>query len=82
MVRRCELKLPDFDLPGVTPTASSWLVELGARVVEGDRLIEITVGEVTVDLSAPASGTFARRCVGIDQPLKTGQLLACIEISD
>jgi hypothetical protein len=37
---------------------------------------------VTVDLSAPASGTFTRRCVRIDQPLKTGQLLACIEISD
>lgn len=79
---RRQLSLPDFDLPGVTPTATSWLADLGARVVEGDRLLEISAGEITVDLSSPATGILARRCVGIDQPLKAGQVLAWIEVSE
>ena len=36
--------------------ASSWLVEPGSAVVEGDRLLEVLAGCVTVDLPAPASG--------------------------
>jgi len=79
---RRQLALPDFDLPGVTATATSWLADVGARVVEGDRLVEISAGDVTIDLSAPASGTFVKRCVAIDQPLKTGQVLAWIELTD
>lgn len=79
---RRQLALPDLDLPGITPTATSWLADVGSRVVEGDRLVEISAGEVTVDLSAPASGILAKRCVGIDQPLKTGQVLAWIEMAD
>ncbi len=79
---RRQLALPDLDLPGVTLTATSWLADVGSRVVEGDRLVEISAGDVTVDLSAPASGVLARRCVGIDQPLKTGQVLAWIEVGE
>ena len=79
---RRQLALPDLDLPGITPTATSWLADVGARVVEGDRLVEISAGDVTVDLSAPASGIFAKRCVAIDQPLKPGQVLAWIELAD
>jgi pyruvate/2-oxoglutarate dehydrogenase complex dihydrolipoamide acyltransferase (E2) component len=79
---RRQLALPDLDLPGVTATATSWLADVGSRIVEGDRLVEISAGDVTVDLSAPASGTLAKRCVGIDQPLKTGQILAWIEMAD
>jgi pyruvate/2-oxoglutarate dehydrogenase complex dihydrolipoamide acyltransferase (E2) component len=79
---RRQVALPDLDLPGLTPTATSWLVDVGARVVEGDRLVEISAGDVTVDLSSPATGTLAKRCVAIDQPLKTGQVLAWIEIAE
>jgi len=79
---RRQLALPDLDLPGVTTTATSWLADVGARVVEGDRLVEISAGDVTVDLSVPVSGIFAKRCVAIDQPLQTGQVLAWIELTD
>ena len=79
---RRQLSLPDLDLPGVTAMASSWLADVGSRVVEGDRLVEISAGDVTVDLSAPASGILAKRCVGIDQPLTIGQVLAWIELAE
>jgi pyruvate/2-oxoglutarate dehydrogenase complex dihydrolipoamide acyltransferase (E2) component len=74
-----ELTLPDLDLPGVAITASAWHAKQGQRVVEGDRLIEVAAGDVTVDLSAPASGILAEQCVKIDEPLAVGQLLARIQ---
>lgn len=72
------LVLTDFDL-GETPIrACSWLAEAGSRVMEGDRLLEVVAGEVTIDLAAPASGRLARRCVGPDDLLTIGQVLAVI----
>jgi pyruvate/2-oxoglutarate dehydrogenase complex dihydrolipoamide acyltransferase (E2) component len=47
-------------------------------VIEGDRLLEIVAGDVAVDLPAPGSGVLIERCVTVDQPLQTGQLLARI----
>ena len=74
-----ELCLPDLDLAGTPATATAWHAKVGQRVVEGDRLIEIVAGDVTVDLSAPASGTLVERCVRIDDHLTTGQVLARIQ---
>ena len=76
-----ELLLPDLDLAGVLITVSAWHAKSGQRVVEGDRLIEVTAGDVTVDVSAPASGILAEQCVKIDEALTTGQLLARIQPS-
>lgn len=73
--------MPDLDLPGAVMTACSWYAPLGARVVEGDRLLEVLAGEVTVDLAAPASGKLVQRCVEIDDRLTVGQLLAIIDES-
>ncbi|HMC11592.1 MAG TPA: lipoyl domain-containing protein, partial [Pirellulaceae bacterium] len=67
-----------LDLPGTPVSVSAWHAKIGQRVVEGDRLIEIVAGDVTVDLSAPATGTLAERCVRIDDPLTIGQTLARI----
>jgi pyruvate/2-oxoglutarate dehydrogenase complex dihydrolipoamide acyltransferase (E2) component len=39
----------------------------------------VTAGDVTVDVSAPASGILAEQCVKIDEHLKVGQLLARIQ---
>jgi pyruvate/2-oxoglutarate dehydrogenase complex dihydrolipoamide acyltransferase (E2) component len=78
--RRAELVLPDLDLGDVPITACSWHIALGERVVEGDRLLEVLAGEVTVDLPAPASGKLAKRCVAIDEQLRVGQILAIIEV--
>ena len=74
-----ELRLPDLDLPGVPVAASAWHAAVGDRVVEGDRLIEIAAGDVVVDLSAPATGVLAERCVKIDDSLQVGQTLARIQ---
>jgi pyruvate/2-oxoglutarate dehydrogenase complex dihydrolipoamide acyltransferase (E2) component len=78
---RVELRLPDFDLGEVVITACSWHVANGQRVVEGDRLLELLAGEVTIDLSAPASGRLVERAVRVDESLAVGQLLAVIEVS-
>ena len=73
-----ELRVPNLDLPGVRVTACSWHSAKGQQVVEGDRLLEILVGDVTVDLAAPASGVLVERCVEVDQALEVGQVLARI----
>ena len=74
-----ELFLPDLDLAGVSVSVSAWHAKTGQRVVEGDRLIEVTAQDVTIDLDSPASGILAEQCVKIDQPLTAGQLLARIQ---
>jgi pyruvate/2-oxoglutarate dehydrogenase complex dihydrolipoamide acyltransferase (E2) component len=76
-----ELRLPNLDLPGVRVTACSWHATKGQQVVEGDRLLEILAGDVTVDLAAPVSGVLVERCVEIDQALEVGQVLARIRNS-
>ena len=75
---RHELRLPDLGLGDIPVLASVWLVDLGAEVTEGDRLLEIVAGSATVDLPAPASGTLVEVLVGEDEPLQTGQLLAVV----
>jgi pyruvate/2-oxoglutarate dehydrogenase complex dihydrolipoamide acyltransferase (E2) component len=73
------LRLFDLDMPGVPITACCWHAAPGQRVNEGDRLLEIHAGDVTVDLPSPASGILIERCVEIDQPLAVGQVLARIQ---
>ena len=73
-----DLHLPDLDLPGVAISVSTWHAAVGQRVVEGDRLIEVTAGDVTVDVPAPANGVLAERCVTTDELLSVGQILARI----
>jgi pyruvate/2-oxoglutarate dehydrogenase complex dihydrolipoamide acyltransferase (E2) component len=76
---RVELRLPHFDLAEMPVVACSWYAVVGQRVVEGDRLLEILAGDITVDLAAPASGVLVERLVELDDPLETGQRLAIIE---
>jgi pyruvate/2-oxoglutarate dehydrogenase complex dihydrolipoamide acyltransferase (E2) component len=76
------LKLADLDLGKVPVLACSWLVDHGSNVVQGDRLLEVLAGEVTVDLPAPASGRLVQRCVGPEDRLEIGQLLAVIQTTE
>lgn len=76
---RVELRLPDLDLPGIPASVCSWHAGVGERVIEGDRLVEILAGDVTIDLAAPASGVLLERCVEIDQPLAVGTVIAVIQ---
>jgi 2-oxoglutarate dehydrogenase E2 component (dihydrolipoamide succinyltransferase) len=75
---RHELRLPDLGLGDIPVLVSLWLVDLGAEVIEGDRLLEVVAGSVTVDLPAPASGTLVEVLVDEDEPLRAGQLLAVV----
>jgi 2-oxoglutarate dehydrogenase E2 component (dihydrolipoamide succinyltransferase) len=76
--RSHELRLPDLGLDGLTITVSGWLVREGGAVVQGDRLLEVSAGEVTVDLAAPATGVLVQQSVEEDDPVVTGQLLGII----
>ena len=72
-----ELRLPKFDLPGAI-VVTAWHAQTAEPVVEGQRLVEVTAGDVTIDLAAPVSGVLVERCVAVDAPLEVGQLLARI----
>jgi pyruvate/2-oxoglutarate dehydrogenase complex dihydrolipoamide acyltransferase (E2) component len=76
--RRHELRLPDLGSPGPA-RLSLWLVEDGSEVTQGDRLVEVLVGNATVDLPAPASGVLRQTLGGEDEPVVTGQVLGIIE---
>lgn len=82
MSTRVELRLPDFELPARAITACLWHASLGQRIVEGDRLLEVLAGDVTIELSSPASGILTEKCVERDDLLTTGQLLAVIEVTE
>jgi pyruvate/2-oxoglutarate dehydrogenase complex dihydrolipoamide acyltransferase (E2) component len=73
-----ELILPDLDLPDVPVVASIWHIPLGGEVMQGESVLEILAGDVTVDLPAPADGVLIQRLVAEDEPLQTGQVLAVI----
>lgn len=73
------LTLPDLGLSGRPLLVSLWLVPRGGEVTEGDRLLEVLAGEVTVDLSAPASGILVEKLVRDDEPIVVGQELGVIE---
>lgn len=77
--RRHLLVLPELGLGARTVSASMWLVEPGAEVNAGDRLLEVLSGSVTIDLPAPASGVLVETYVDEDEPLSVGQRLAMIE---
>ena len=63
-----------------TPQAelSLWFVELGVRVEEGERLLEILAGAATVDISAPTSGRLVKRCALPPDRVLPGQVLGYI----
>jgi pyruvate/2-oxoglutarate dehydrogenase complex dihydrolipoamide acyltransferase (E2) component len=69
---------PDLDLDGVPMVVSAWLARLGARVLEGDRVVELTAGDVTIDVSSPTEGALTEIAVKEDEPVTPGQVLGVI----
>ena len=72
--------MPDLDLGDQAVTASSWLVPAGRDVVQGDRLLELAAGDVTVDLPAPATGRLVECSVIEGQVVSVNQVLGTILI--
>ena len=74
------LLMPDLDLPPQQAiTVSCWLVPLGREVVEGDRLVEVSAGEVLVDLPAPAAGRLVQKSIAEGEVVVVNQPLGVIE---
>ena len=71
------LVAPEIGIAGVS--VSLWLVPEGSDVVEGDRVVELVAGGVTVDLGAPVNGRLVRQCVDEDGPAAAGTVLAEFE---
>jgi len=77
---RVPLVMPDLDLPlQQAVTVSCWLVPLGRAVFEGDRLLELAAGEVTVDLPAPATGRLVQKSVAEGEVVAVSQVLGTIQ---
>jgi pyruvate/2-oxoglutarate dehydrogenase complex dihydrolipoamide acyltransferase (E2) component len=61
---------------------SVWFADVGERVFEGDRLVEVLVGGATFDVAAPATGRLAEKHTWANQPLRPGQVLGTIETEE
>jgi 2-oxoglutarate dehydrogenase E2 component (dihydrolipoamide succinyltransferase) len=72
------LLLPELGMGETPVVASVWLVEVGADVIEGERLLEVVAGAATVDLPSPATGRLVELLVDEDDELTVGQRLAVI----
>ncbi len=67
--------VPEFGLD-VPLAVAVWLVPQGAEVIEGDRVVQLVAGGVTIDLEAPLTGRLAACLVEEDEPVATGTVLA------
>lgn len=71
-------QLPDLGVEGKPIMLNLWLVKQGACVGEGEPLVEVMVGPVTVDLPSPGNG-LVKKLVGEGESICVGQRLAIIE---
>ena len=69
------LVVPEFGLD-VPLAVALWLVPQGAEVIEGDRVVQLVAGGVTIDLEAPVTGRLAACLAEEDEPVATGTVLA------
>jgi len=76
---RTRLAVPDLGLGSGPVAVSLWLVPAGARVTEGDRVVELAVGGGTIDLEAPVSGRLVEQFVEEDEAVAIGAVLAEFE---
>jgi pyruvate/2-oxoglutarate dehydrogenase complex dihydrolipoamide acyltransferase (E2) component len=76
--QRHELNLPDLGAGDMPIAVSLWLVDVGDEVSEGDRLVEVLFGSVSVDLPSPANGVLIETRVDEDEVIRTGQVLGVI----
>lgn len=72
--------LPELGAGPDTPiVVSHWYVGRGGHVWEGERLVEISAGPLTFDVSAPATGRLVEIRGREDDPVKPGEILGYVE---
>lgn len=67
--------MPEFGLD-MPLAVAVWLVPQDTEVIEGDRVVQLVAGGVTIDLEAPVTGRLAACLVEEDEPVVTGTVLA------
>ncbi len=72
---RVPLIVPDLRV-NVPVTVSLWLVPCGARVLAGDRIVELLAGAATIDLESPVAGTLVAQIVDEDDAVTPGMVVA------
>lgn len=83
MSKSVKILVPELGLdPADEITVSCWLVSQGDEVVEGDRLVELLIGEITFDVPSPASGVLNRVIAEPDEAVAPGAILGEIELND
>jgi pyruvate/2-oxoglutarate dehydrogenase complex dihydrolipoamide acyltransferase (E2) component len=74
---RVTIPMPELGSPRVR--FSGWFVRLGDEVREGERIAEVLIPGVAVDVLAPAAGVLAKRCVRTGRDLNADAILGEIE---
>lgn len=59
---------------------SCWLVSVGDELIEGDRVVELLLNDLTFDVSAPATGKLTRIFVEPEERVDVGTVLGEIEL--
>jgi pyruvate/2-oxoglutarate dehydrogenase complex dihydrolipoamide acyltransferase (E2) component len=75
-----EIVVPDLGLRGVPLAICAWLVAAGERVYEGDRVLDLLAGEVTVDVAAPVAGVLVEQFATEDEVVSVGQIVGRIAV--
>ena len=75
-----DIVMPDLGLGSEPVAVSLWLVDVGAVVSRGDRLLEVAADGVTVDIPSPAGGTLKVVFVYEDDRVTPGMRLGTIEV--
>lgn len=73
------LPIPLPDLGSSPVTFGLWHVAVGDRVLEGERVAEVRIPGVVVDLPAPASGVIAAQFARPLDTLSPGQPLGTLD---
>lgn len=77
--RREPLAVPECGVMGLPMRVSLWLVPEGADVLEGDRVVELLAGGVTVDVESPVAGRLVAHLVDEDEVVTPGMVIAEFE---
>ncbi len=75
------IELPNIGAEDEPVVVACWLVDPDERLVEGDRLVEVTVRGVLFEVRAPEGGVLRRVAVRTDEVVSEGGVLAWYEPS-
>lgn len=72
--------MPDLGVPAAT--LSTWFIDVGSPIDEGELLLEVLTKAATFSLSAPTSGRLVEHCLAPRDRVLPGQVLGYIEDID